>query len=174
MNISYKLKTIIVSVGVILFVAVVGVGFIYQPAKRKIKEIEIARKKEEEKNRLLKELDKFQKDVRRYNSRLSLSKDTSHFINYVSKLADASGVEVISIKPGNLQRENYYQKLPLDLSLKASYNELGKFISKLESSEQFILVEGMDFEKQEIGELSSSEEIKVEGELNISLFCSSR
>lgn len=169
---SYKLKTIIVSVVVILFIAIVGMNFIYQSAKRKIEAIEATQKKEEEKNKLLKEVNKRQKDIQKYRFRLSLNKDISYFINYVSKLADASGVEVISIEPKSLQRENYYQKLPLNLSLKASYNELGKFISKLESSEQFILVEKMRFGKQEIGKLSSSEEIKVEVKLDISLFCS--
>lgn len=172
MNMNYKLKTTIVSVTVILFVAIAGMNFIYQPAKKKIKGIETAQEKERKKNKLLKEVDKHQKDIQRYRFRLSLNKDASYFINYVSKLADMSNVEIISIKPGSSRKENYYQKLLLNLSLKASYNELGNFISKLENSEQFILVEKISFEKQKLGKLSSSEEIKVEVDLDISLFCS--
>jgi len=74
---------------------------------------------------------------------------------------------------GLFQREDYYQKLPLVLEAKATYNQLGEFISKLESSRQFILVEEMNLKKEE-GKIGSSDAIKVRANLTVSLFCSPR
>jgi len=170
---GYKLKTVIVSIGVVLFVAIVGVKFIYQPTKEKISAIESIQKEEEEKNKLLKQVSKRRKDVQRRRLRLSKNKNASYFINQITKLADESGIEIISIKPGLFQREDYYQKLPLVLEAKATYNQLGEFISKLESSRQFILVEEMNLRKEE-GKIGSSDAIKVRASLTASLFCSPR
>lgn len=169
---GYKLKTIIVSIGVILFVAIIGMKFIYQPAKKKIGGIESIQRKEEERSKLLSQVSKQQKDIERHRSRLSENKSVSYFINQITKLANESNVEVISINPESLQRENYYQKLPLTLGTKATYNQLGQFISKLENSKEFILIETMSFERAEEVKVDSSDEIKVRANLTVSLFCS--
>ncbi len=171
---GYKLKTIIVSIGLILFVAIAGMNFIYQPAKKKIREIESIQRKEEERSKLLSQVSKQQKDIQRRRFRLSDNKSISYFINQITKLANETNTEIISINPGSLQRENYYQKLPLVLGIKATYNQLGQFVSKLENSRQFILIETMTFEREKEIKIDSSDEIKVRANLTVSLFCSPR
>lgn len=157
----------------VLLTAIAGINFIYQPAKKRIKEIELKQSREKERNKLLKQVDKRQKDIQKYTVRLSRDKGVSYFTNYVSKLAKESNVELVSIKPGTLQKESYYQKLPLNLKIKASYNETGQLISKLESSRQFILIENISFEKKrKVKRLKPCSEISMEVNLDISLLCS--
>lgn len=168
-EIGYKAKTALFSFIMILLIVFIALKVIYQPGKQKIEEIVSLRKKEEERNKLLKEVDKYQRGLEKYRRRLSTNTDTSYFVNQISKLAKESGVEIVSIIPGTLKTERYYQKLDLSLLIKATYNQVGIFVSKLENSMEFISIEEVNILREK--GLSTEGEIKAEVEIRTSLLC---
>ncbi|MCK4858928.1 MAG: type 4a pilus biogenesis protein PilO [Candidatus Omnitrophica bacterium] len=176
---SYQVKTGIVSLAIVLFTLIAGMNFIYQPAKKRIKKIEDAQKIEKEKNSLLKEISVAQKNIQKHRLRLFPSKDTSYLLNQVTKLANESNVKITSITPKPFVQEKHYQKLSLVLVLETSYNQLGQFISKLESSYYFISVGKIIANKKGRSGKSSTEDtdasqaIKINVDLQVDLFCKS-
>ena len=77
--------------------------------------------------------------------KLLVKKDAGLVINAISDIAKQSGVKIISIRPDTEQNFSSYIRAPFTLMLTvANYHSLGKFISKLENSQDVFIVEGID------------------------------
>lgn len=138
-----KRKDILVVIGVILLTVIIGNNFIYQVQKRKMSYLEGEIKEEEAKNRLVEEIVLSDKRISFYKKRLPLQRDVSWLMRRISQLAKDARIEVVSLKPKELDRQEGYIRIPLEIKVRCSYHELGEFLSNIESSAKFIKLDSL-------------------------------
>jgi Tfp pilus assembly protein PilO len=140
----------------VIFVALIIALNIYKGQVKAIKSLENQKDMETKKNEILGTLSGLEKNINSYKDFFT-KKDISSLVNMLTNIAAESNIKVIAIKP--LKEQNYaaYVKYPFDLVISAaSYHQLGKFISKIESfPEVFYTVESMNMR-------SISEKAKIE------------
>lgn len=144
----------------LLMVLVFGLGayfyysFVYieQPRQiRKLKgEIEVLNEKLISAQILARELDQVAKLIERnlaLSARDSLADDASiPFLNDITGIMDELGITLVKLNPGNRINMREYVKSPYVLRIICTYEELGKFLNRLEKSERLITVEGFEID----------------------------
>jgi Tfp pilus assembly protein PilO len=96
---------------------------------------------ERRKNELVDRLINSEKKLLYYKDILK-KKETPKIINSLTRLAQESGVKIVSIRPERAKEYAIYAKVPLRLSLHAeNFHNIGKFISKLESLSDLYKIE---------------------------------
>ncbi|MBU0504183.1 MAG: type 4a pilus biogenesis protein PilO [Candidatus Omnitrophota bacterium] len=92
------------------------------------------------------------KDVNRSYERINSiksfvnNKDISLIVNSLTDIAKDCHIQIDSLKPGKDEEASGYVIYPFELSVSAgSYHNLGKFISRLESSADFYIIRSLDF-----------------------------
>lgn len=90
-------------------------------------------------------LDEFRKEYDGYSKRLPKEKEIPGFLEGVSSVAKTSKVKILSLTPSDLKpvmtngKENeYYKEMPILVTAKSGYHQLGKFISDLETGTRFL------------------------------------
>ncbi len=95
------------------------------------------------------EIPKFKNDIRTYEDKvtyyekmLPAEREIPSLLQSLSEMAKNSNVKIIGITPTVMEGEKgtIYQELPILISAKSGYHELGRFLSSLENSERFIKV----------------------------------
>ncbi|NQT95897.1 MAG: type 4a pilus biogenesis protein PilO [Candidatus Omnitrophica bacterium] len=81
-----------------------------------------------------------------YEERLYKKLDRTDLRNTISTLARESGVDIISIQPVNPQAVAGLSKLSFKARLKASYNQIGNFVAKIESYPLLTKIENLTVE----------------------------
>ncbi len=141
-NLINKYKNRILNVAIIA-VALLTAYNIYKDQSKIIQKLESNRQKEVEKNEILGKISKLDKKFRSYKSFMN-KKDVSLIIDNLGSIAELSGAKIISIKPDPEQTYPLYIKYAFNLGVAVgSYNTLGKFINKLEKSDDVYVVEGL-------------------------------
>jgi len=142
-----KYKNKIINIAVII-VALIISNNIY---KRQVSGMEsLMQKKDTEikNNSVIENINQFEQRFNAYR-KLMVKKDAGLVINAISDMAKQSGVKIISIRPESEQRSSSYIKFPFTLMVTAAnYHSLGKFISKLESSQDVFIVEGIEMKSE--------------------------
>jgi type IV pilus assembly protein PilO len=141
-NFLEKRKYISVVISVILLALIIG-NNLYQFQKRKIAYLKTEIKKEESKNRLVREIVLLNKKIGSYEKRLPRQRDVSWLMRKVTQLAKDAQVKIISLKPQAIDRQVGYVRIPLEIKLNCSYHELGGFLSNIESSPEFIRINSL-------------------------------
>lgn len=95
------------------------------------------------------EIPKFKNDIRTYEDKvtyyekmLPAEREIPSLLQGLSDMAKNSNVKIIGITPTVIEGEKgtIYQELPILISARSGYHELGRFLSSLENSERFIKV----------------------------------
>jgi type IV pilus assembly protein PilO len=87
----------------------------------------------------------YDEKIGRYGDLLPTETGIPTLLESLSEMARSSGMKIVSIVPVE-DRENKarqgqaYQAIPIMMSVRAGYHELGKFFSTLEDSERFIKI----------------------------------
>jgi len=68
----------------------------------------------------------------------------STFLKQLVKAGGHSGVEIVSIKPGEIKKNSEYKTFPIDCHIVADYKRLGSFIHYLENNTSFIQIENIE------------------------------
>lgn len=132
----------------ILNIAIIAISLltafnIYKDQAKAINNLEKNKQKEIERNEILNTISKMDKKLRAYRAFMN-KKDISLIIDNLGNLADAAGAKIASIKPDPEQMYPLYTKYTFNLGLQVNdYNTLGKFINKLEKSEDIYVIEGL-------------------------------
>lgn len=142
-----KYKNKIFNIGIIILVLIISSN-IY---KKQLKEIEVLGEKielETKKNQALESIIHSETRINTYKNLLA-KKDTSLIINTISNIARESRIKIVSIRPMPERKYEDYIKVPFSLILSASeYHAVGRFISKLESSQDVYTVESMEIKSE--------------------------
>jgi Tfp pilus assembly protein PilO len=129
-------------------------SFIYveQPRKiRKLKgEIEVLNEKLISAQILARELDQVAKLIEKnlaISAKDSLAEDASiPFLDYITSIMEELKIKLIELDPGNKVNMRDYIKSPYKMRIQCTYEDLGKFINRLEKSERLVTVEGFEID----------------------------
>lgn len=145
-------KLVIASALIIVLTAAIGVVFIYMPFSSKNKSLRKDILNERDKNILIGTIKGLSKHLKVYDKRIPEYGGVSWLLGEVSNIASKERIEVSSITPGNPEDYGLYTKLFVTVDAVSSYNQLGKFIAGIESSEKFIKVENINIRRLDLDE----------------------
>lgn len=97
-------------------------------------------------------LNDLKKRIGSYENRLPQKKEIPSLLQYLSEIAAESGVKITSIEPVKEiapAGSKDYTEIPIALSAKCGYHQLGTFISKLESSPRFMKVSNIKISRNQ-------------------------
>ena len=83
--------------------------------------------------------------VERYERMLPAEQEIPVLLESLSSMARSSGVKIVGITPAAVSEEKkqpdqVYQEIPILISAKSGYHELGNFLAKLEDSDRFMKI----------------------------------
>jgi type IV pilus assembly protein PilO len=83
--------------------------------------------------------------VELYEKMLPAEKEIPSLLENLSAMAKSSGVKIVGITPVSLQEESrvkkqVYKEIPIQISAKSGFHELGAFLSNLEGADRFMKV----------------------------------
>jgi len=95
-----------------------------------------------------KDIASYRGKVERYEKMLPAEQEIPTLLENLSAMAKSSNIKIIGITPTaavsgkgeKAQRDNIYQEIPILISAKSGYHELGAFLSNLENSDRFMKV----------------------------------
>ena len=149
MDIDQK-KDLIVFALVIALAFLIGRNAIYQGALNKIASIESEIKAEEEKSDILGAIGILDRRLKAVGERSFSTTEITYFLDKVSELATASGIEIETFDPLPAVDTERYIETPLKLPLRCEYHQLGRFLALMEGSQEFIWVKGVDMQKSTV------------------------
>jgi len=110
----------------------------YREALALVNNIPLLEKKEEEIDKELLELQKV----------IPASGYISVFLKQLIKAASHSGIEILSIRPGEIKKNKEFKTFPIDCHIVASQWRLGNFIHYLENNTSFIQIENIEIKSK--------------------------
>ena len=134
-------KTLILTAVVVIVTLFIGVVFIVIPFLSKNKAFRADILHERDRNILIGTVRALDKHLKVYEKRLPKGRGVSWLLSQVSDMASEEGIDISSIKPGTPEKRGLYTKLYVEMDIGSTYHQLGRFISKVESSEKFLRVE---------------------------------
>jgi len=138
-----KKNVFILISSLIVFVSLLMVKSIYQKQTAEIKNIQKDMVEEQQKGALLIRIAATEGIIRRYSQYLPSTKENRWLLGQLSDIANQTGVSLLSISPRLPKEGDKYVSLSVDAEIRCDYNQLGNFISKLESSPQLIRLDGV-------------------------------
>ena len=154
-EIQLKREHYILSGLLLAIVVVLCFFFIFQPgfaklkhfkleAKKKLEEVKEAENVIAQRGALEKELKRIQEEIANYEKRLPVGKEIPKLLEELSARADDARIKFFSFQPAEssplVVSSALYTEIPIRMSLKSGYHELGKFINYLENSGRFMRV----------------------------------
>lgn len=137
-----KYKNTILNI-LVFVVALIISNAIYKNQNKVLDTMRLNNEKELKKNKILSNVQRLDKSFSDYKKAVN-KKDISSVINNISNIAKESGVLIDSLKPLPEKVESVYASYPFELRMRSrGYHEVGRFMSKLESSPDIYIVDNM-------------------------------
>jgi hypothetical protein len=138
-----KNKNKIVNIAVLILALLIS-NNVYKKLSHDSEAIRKKKDTEAKKNEVLVEINIMERKIDSFGKLLT-RKDASTAMNAVGNIAKETGIKIVSIKPEPEQKFPDYTKLLFTLIINADgYHSLGKFISRLESSEDVYVIDSID------------------------------
>lgn len=133
-------KELIVFGTLIIFAYLIGGRAIYASYLHKIDALSSQIEDEQKKNEIIADISILDKKAKVYKQRSFSASELTQVLDKVSALAQQAEIKIETFNPlAALDKEKYIE-LPIQLPLRCSYHQLGKFLSLLESNQEFIKV----------------------------------
>lgn len=146
-----KLNNIVILSAVIIIVTLVtGTAFICLPFLNKNKSLRAEILHERDRNVLVGKIRALGKHLKVYNKRIPAQRGVSWLLSVVSDMASKEQIELSSIKPGAPEDRGSYTQLYVILETISTYHQLGRFLSRVESSEKFLRVEDINIKRLDL------------------------
>jgi type IV pilus assembly protein PilO len=161
-------KKIVVLVVILLALAGVYYYLLYTPEKRDLDALEakyntLAKQLQESKD-IHRDLEKFEAEVNKLNAELAVvrtqlpdEKEIPELLKNISSLGKESSLEFTLFRPKPEEPQQFYAKVPIDLTVNGHYHDLGMFFDKVSKLPRIINV--VDFN------ITRTKDAKVKGEL---------
>lgn len=133
-------KGILITAAIIFITLIIGGKIIYQPKQFQSYQLKAQIQKESQRNSLIKEIVSCQDDIKRYQGRFSPQPTTAWLEDKLRSLIESLNIELIEINPKAGQELSGLAQLTVEVRLKANYHQIGKLVSRLEKSPEFIQV----------------------------------
>ncbi|MFA4991822.1 MAG: type 4a pilus biogenesis protein PilO [Candidatus Omnitrophota bacterium] len=145
---SKKINKLIILSGIIAVLTfVIAMGFIYKPFSDKNRAIRENILLERDKNLLIGRIRALGKHLKAYEKRIPRGAGVSWLVAEVSDMASKEQLEVSSITPGSPEDYRVYTKVYVTMEVISAYHQLGRFISRVESSEKFLRIESIGMKR---------------------------
>ncbi len=145
-------NNLIIGTSVIVVVTLfIGIVFIYMPFAKNKKTLSSEVSMQANRNLLINKIVALRK-LELYRKRVSEDRDASWLLEEVSNMASESKVEVSSIEEGSPEDRGLYKRLYVTVDTYSTYHQLGVFLSKIESQEDFIRVEELNMKRLDMEE----------------------
>ena len=138
-----KKNTLILIGSLIVFVSLLIARSIYQKQTAEIKNIQKGMAEEQQKGAILTRIAATESIIKKYSQYLPSTEDNRWLLEQLGDIADQTGVSLLSISPRLPKEGDKYVSLSVDAEIRCDYNQLGNFISKLESSPQLIRLDSL-------------------------------
>ena len=166
-------KIAILSAGIIVGTLIVGSVFIYLPFLNRNKSLRAQILQERDKNALTGEIRALGRHLRVYEKMVLEEAGVSWLLRMVSDMASQEQLEVSSIRPDAPEDWDLYTRIYVTMDVVSTYHRLGRFISRVESSEKFLKVESINIKRLDLdGELDRAatkfKDFDVKGHIVIS------
>lgn len=98
---------------------------------------------------LEREISSYDEKIERYVKMLPAEKEIPAFLDSLAVMARDANVRIVAITPvagkeTEGEKGRIYQEMPIQISAKSGFHELGRFLASLESSDRFIKVVDLD------------------------------
>lgn len=134
---------------VIIIFAIIVASNLYKSQTRGIESLKEKKELEIKKIRVLGDINELTKLIKVYKDLVN-KKDISSTINRLSRIANDSDIDIVTISPGKEQVYPLYIKYPFQLVVRTKYyDNIGKFISKLESSPDVYIIDSAQIRSAE-------------------------
>ena len=153
-------KIVILTIVVVTVTLVIGIFFIYVPYLNNNKTLRSNVLHERDRNILIAKIRANNKHLNVYEKRIPSGRGVLWLLGEVSDMATKEQIEISSIKPGSPEDMKLYTRLYVVLEAICEYAQLGKFISRIESSENFLKVEEINIARLDFDEEFNREATK--------------
>lgn len=97
------------------------------------------------------QIEELKQQINYYEAKLPTEKDIPQILQYLSQIANESGVKLLRIeKFKEVQEEKeqtLYVTVPLSLDVKGGYHSIGRFVNKIETAQRFMKVQDFEIKK---------------------------
>ena len=145
MDIEAK-KGLVVFGLVIVIACLIALG-LYSFMLAKINSVISQTAQEEKKNDILGTIAMLDRRLSAHKERSLPLKDATQLIDRLSLLAKEAIIEVETLNPLPVTERDYYTELSVQIPIKCNYHNLGRFLSLLESNEDFLWVKQLKIKK---------------------------
>ena len=142
---------------VVIATFIIGMLLIYIPFINENKSLRDKILYERDKNLLLGNIRALLKHLDVYQKRIPEKQGISSLLSAVSDMARREQVEIDSIKPDTPEERNLYTRFAVILDTVSSYEQLGRFLSRIESSNDFMRIESISIKRLDSGGMSKED-----------------
>ncbi|MBZ0273542.1 type 4a pilus biogenesis protein PilO [bacterium] len=153
-------KTLIV-IALCLAVCVVYLFFFFQPKKVEIADLQVSLEKKRadmaEKQRIARDLGKFDRQVEELNLRLQQSlaqlpneKEVSEILRLIAQLANISGIEMTAFTVMPEIRKALYAEVPIEIKLAGGFHNIAIFLDKVSKQDRIINISNLKLGEPQI------------------------
>ena len=143
MDLMEKNKNIVFNAIVIIVAIIISYNLIYKNGVKNKTQLVNTKEEEIKKNVLLERIIQSETKIKMFKDAVN-KKDLSNILKRLSTIAKDSSVEVISLKPQNEKEYPDYTEYLYSLTISApSYHQIGQFISRLENSPDFYIINNL-------------------------------
>ena len=160
-----KIKIAIVVAAVVIPVALFYFLF-YQPSSKKVarleKQISAARADLNKNKKAARDLPRLEKEIAETRERfeqaavvLPKTREIPNLLRSIADLGKGAGLDFLSFKPGGEQPKDFYAEIPVDISIRGPYHNLGFFLDQVSKLDRIVTVNNikMGSPKKEGGEM---------------------
>lgn len=142
-NISFtKDKSKLINIGLIILALIIAKN-IYSSQTAKINMLKADKETELKKASLIGDIGKIEEKIQAYKQVL-YKRDVSSVINDISEMANSAQIKIISVVPQQEREYAAYSEISVRLNIfAAGYHRIGDFISRLENSSGFYIIENL-------------------------------
>ncbi len=147
-NLLSKYKNALLNVAIIALALVISKN-IYQNQAKEISTLMQLKESAQKKNAALEDISQLQKKFAVFRASIN-NKDIAIVMGKISDIAKEYGIKILSVRPLPDKDCGTYTAYAFDLNItSASYHNLGKFISKLESSPDIYYITNLNMARRE-------------------------
>ncbi|GAH82639.1 unnamed protein product [marine sediment metagenome] len=133
-------KDIIVFALIVILAFLIGRNGIYKQNLNRIDSIRLQLEEEKKRNDILGIVGILDRKLQAHQKRSFSTADTTQLLDRVSQAAEEADIKIDAFNPSPAVYTKQYTELPLKISLGCEYHKLGRFLSLIESSKEFIWV----------------------------------
>lgn len=154
-------KDIIVFALILILAFLIGYNGIYKANLNRIDSLKLQIEEEKKKNIILGDIGLLDKKLQAYKRRFFTSAEITELLDRASELAKEVGIKIETFNPLPAVYRAEYVELGLKIPLRCDYHTLGKFLSLIESSGEFIWVKEIDMQKSTVTRVQEENTPKI-------------